>query len=198
MTEIDGISVRITADTRDMRRNLEETGRIAQQAGDTIGRSLGDAFGAAVLRGESLSQTLRTLALDLSRVAVRAALSPLQDAAGSIVGNVVGGMFGAADGAVLNGGRVTPFARGGVVQAPTAFAMGAGVGLMGEAGPEAIMPLMRGRDGRLGVAAQGAGAARPISITVNIAAPDPAAFQRSETQIAGVMSRALARAERNR
>lgn len=58
-----------------------------------------------------------------------------------------------AHGAAFNRGNVIPFARGGVVDRPTLFPMANGAGLMGEAGPEAVMPLRRGADGRLGVAA---------------------------------------------
>ena len=60
-------------------------------------------------------------------------------------------IFGAANGAVMSRGNVTPFASGGVVNGPTLFPMSNGTGLMGEAGPEAIMPLKRGKDGKLGV-----------------------------------------------
>ena len=56
-----------------------------------------------------------------------------------------------ANGGAFSGGRVTPFASGGVVNRPTLFPMANGAGLMGEAGPEAIMPLKRGPDGKLGV-----------------------------------------------
>ena len=56
---------------------------------------------------------------------------------------------------------------------------GGAIGLMGERGAEAIMPLARGPDGRLGVVAQGADA-RPVSVTVNIAAQDVESFRRSE------------------
>jgi len=60
-------------------------------------------------------------------------------------------------GGVIIGGRITPFARGGVVGGPTIFPMANGLGLMGEAGPEAVMPLQRGPDGRLGVGVNGGG-----------------------------------------
>jgi phage-related minor tail protein len=56
-----------------------------------------------------------------------------------------------ADGGVMSRGHLTPFANGGVVNGPTVFPMANGMGLMGEAGPEAIMPLKRGADGKLGV-----------------------------------------------
>lgn len=51
--------------------------------------------------------------------------------------------------------QIRPFANGGVVTAPTLFPMANGAGLMGEAGPEAIMPLKRGPNGKLGVEASG-------------------------------------------
>jgi hypothetical protein len=74
------------------------------------------------------------------------------------------GAFGFADGGVFSGGsQVKAFANGGVVGGPTYFPMSGGqTGLMGEAGPEAIMPLKRGKDGKLGVQAEGGG-----NITVN-------------------------------
>jgi TP901 family phage tail tape measure protein/lambda family phage tail tape measure protein len=58
-----------------------------------------------------------------------------------------------ANGNVFSAGNVVPFANGGVVSRPTFFPMAnGGVGLMGEAGEEAVIPLKRGRDGKLGVA----------------------------------------------
>ena len=68
-------------------------------------------------------------------------------------------------------------------------------GLMGEAGPEAIMPLSRGGDGRLGVRAEIG--ARPMHVTINISTPDVQGFQRSQSQIAAEMSRLMARGRRN-
>ena len=77
---------------------------------------------------------------------------------------VPGGIFGNG-GTFANG--IQPFAAGGVVNSPTLFKFangGAGrLGLMGEAGPEAIMPLKRGRDGKLGVAGGGG-----TSVVVNV------------------------------
>jgi len=101
------------------------------------------------------------------------------------------GLFAGAFG----GGRVAPFAQGGVVAAPAYFAAGGTPGLMGERGAEAIMPLARGPDGRLGVVAQGA--ARPVAITVNIAAQNVESFRRSDAQISSALARAVARGQRN-
>ena len=65
-----------------------------------------------------------------------------------------------ADGGVFSGGsQVQAYADGGVVNSPTTFPMSGGrTGLMGEAGPEAIMPLKRGANGKLGVQMEGGGA----------------------------------------
>tara|TARA_Y100000592_G_scaffold27491_1_gene43640 strand:- start:5949 stop:8186 length:2238 start_codon:yes stop_codon:yes gene_type:complete len=74
-------------------------------------------------------------------------------------------IIGSANGNVFYQNKVVPFARGGIVNQPTIFPMANGAGLMGEAGPEAIMPLRRGPSGRLGVeAAGGAGG----NVVVNV------------------------------
>ena len=86
-----------------------------------------------------------------------------------------------------------PFADGGVVNSPTLFAMQGGMGLMGEAGPEAVMPLARGPDGSLGVRGGGG----TSNVTINIQTPDVLSFDQSQNQVAALVSRALSRAQRN-
>jgi hypothetical protein len=54
-------------------------------------------------------------------------------------------------GNVFNNGHIQAYAQGGIVSSPTLFPMANGMGLMGEAGPEAILPLGRDSSGRLGV-----------------------------------------------
>ena len=77
--------------------------------------------------------------------------------------NALGNAYGA------NG--IVPFADGGIVNRPAIFKFAQGGamqnGLMGEAGPESIMPLKRGRDGKLGVIASGGGGTTNITIAVD-------------------------------
>ena len=84
---------------------------------------------------------------------------------GGFFGNLFGGLF--AKGAAFNNGNVTAFARGGVVSAPTIFPMAKGMGLMGEAGPEAVLPLRRTLNGNLGVEAIGGGSGNFFAVTVD-------------------------------
>lgn len=82
-------------------------------------------------------------------------------------GTSFAGMF--ANGAAFDKGNVMAFASGGVVNTPTVFPMANGSGLMGEAGPEAVMPLQRTSDGRLGVATTGGGKGDGVAIgNINI------------------------------
>tara|TARA_R100000458_G_scaffold40954_1_gene38557 strand:- start:560 stop:2746 length:2187 start_codon:yes stop_codon:yes gene_type:complete len=70
-----------------------------------------------------------------------------------------------AKGLVVGKNGIVPFAKGGIVDRPTLFPFSKGIGLMGEAGSEAVMPLRRNRQGRLGVEASGAGVG---NIVVNV------------------------------
>ncbi|GAB3377119.1 hypothetical protein GCM10027431_32660 [Lysobacter rhizosphaerae] len=73
---------------------------------------------------------------------------------GKALGLFAGGW--AHGGAFAGGSPVSYFAKGDVFDRPMAFGMAGGrLGVMGEAGPEAIMPLTRGRDGKLGVRVEG-------------------------------------------
>ncbi|MFP4098734.1 MAG: phage tail tape measure C-terminal domain-containing protein [Alphaproteobacteria bacterium] len=76
------------------------------------------------------------------------------------------GLFG--DGAAFSGGQVTAFAKGGIVGGPTIFPMANGMGLMGEDGPEAVMPLARTNNGKLGVYISGDAGGSRNHYTVNV------------------------------
>jgi len=112
---------------------------------------------------------------------------------GGALGQGIASILPFAKGGVIDAGQVRRFAQGGIVSTPTTFPMQGGTGLMGEAGPEAIMPLRRGPDGRLGVAASNS--APTINITINT--PDADSFQRSRTQVAATLARAVDRGRRN-
>lgn len=166
-----------------------------------IGGGLRSAFDGVVFDGMRLSDALRSVATSMVDAAYNTAMRPVQGALGSAISNGMNGLLSGImpfeKGGAISQGRVTPFARGGVVNGPTTFPMRGGMGLMGEAGPEAIMPLTRGPDGKLGVAASGGGGG-PVSVTMNITTPDAQGFRRSSSQVAAEMQRALARGQRNR
>lgn len=84
-----------------------------------------------------------------------------------------------ADGGVPGGESISAW-RNQIVARPTLFAFASGAGLMGEAGPEAIMPLTRGPDGRLGVQAQGAAANVQVIINNNASGTQATARERSD------------------
>lgn len=188
----DGLTVEITADTSAFRREIAEAERLARG----FGRAVGDALTGATLKGREADDVLRTLASRLSSLALDIAFKPLEQGLSGLLQGALGGVSGFASGGAFQSGRVIPFAQGGVVAAPTYFPMAGGqLGLMGERGAEAILPLARGADGRLGVAAQGGG--RATQVTVNVATPDPGAFRRSDAYLAGLIARAVARGERS-
>jgi phage-related minor tail protein len=147
--------------------------------GQVVGEQLARTFASAVINGKSLEETLKAVALKLSNIALNQGMKPLE----ALLGQAVTG---------LAGGRVQAFAAGGVVSAPTYFAHAGGAGLMGEAGAEAILPLKRGPDGALGVAAGGGGG---TTIHFHITTPDPQSFRRSEPQLAAMLARTVRRGQ---
>ena len=86
---------------------------------------------------------------------ISGAVSGFFSGAGAGGGAVRGVTVAVAKGGVFSHGNITPLARGGVVSRPTIFPMARGMGLMGEAGPEAVMPLTRLPGGDLGVKSGG-------------------------------------------
>ena len=82
--------------------------------------------------------------------------------------NLLPGSFSitkSAKGNVFAGNKIVPYAMGGIIDRPQIFPLSNGAALAGEAGPESIMPLKRGRDGKLGVIANGGGVG---NIVVNV------------------------------
>lgn len=174
--------------------------RSADRLADRLSGALSRSVDQLVFRGAKLSDVLRNIGLSLSRSLLSAALKPVQNALSGSLTGAIGSLVGFAEGGVIAGGRplsrqVEAFARGGVVAGPTLFPTRGGLGLMGEAGPEAILPLARGPDGRLGVST-GASAAPPVQVSVRIATPDAESFRRSRSQIAAQLARAVDRGRR--
>lgn len=132
---------------------------------------------------------------DINRIIIRSAIvKPLANAVLSSFGNFSGGGTGGASGTASNGlgnasggaptlsvggsakgnlfnGGVKAFAAGGIVNSPTLFSFnGNRAGLMGEAGPEAILPLSRTATGELGVKSGGGGSTVNINVINNAGA----------------------------
>jgi phage-related minor tail protein len=175
----------------------------------TFAKAMSKAFTDATTGGKQFDDVLKQLALRLSGMAVTQAFQPLAKGLAGGLSKLIGDIFGVDSGTDGKSSRrartdiglmdavggLTPFAAGGVIGTPTYFPLApGGLGLAGEAGPEAIMPLTRGPDGRLGVATSGA--AQSPNVTVQITTPDAQSFRRSEAYITGQIARAVARGQR--
>lgn len=193
MAEAGAMTAALSGEIQKMQGAMAETGRDAEVLSKGLSRGLKTAFDGLVFDGMRASDALGAVARSLVNTAYSAAIKPVTNQLGGLLAQGVAGLF--ASGGAFSQGKVMPFASGGIVSGPTYFPMRGGTGLMGEAGPEAIMPLTRGADGKLGVRAAGGG--RPIQVVMNISTPDAIGFQRSQSQIAAQMSRAIGRAQRN-
>lgn len=210
-----GMAASFDSELRKVNQAFQNTGRDIAGLERGLSKGLRRAFDGVIFDGMALSDALETVAQSMIQTTYSAAIKPVTNQVGGLLAQGVSGMVNAvlpfgggatqgfaqdqvlpfAKGGAFSGGRVTPFATGGVVSSPVTFPMRGGTGLMGEAGPEAIMPLTRGPDGKLGVRGGGGGA---VSVVMNISTPDAQSFQRSQGQIAAQMSRALSRGNRNR
>lgn len=182
-----------------MRETMIFTGREVNTLSNGISGGLRKAFDGLIFDGMKLNDALKTVANTIVDQVYSIAVKPVTGALGGLLAQGVSGIMGAgmpfANGGAFSQGKVMPFARGGIVGSATTFPMRGGRGLMGEAGPEAIMPLARGPDGRLGVQSAGG---RAVNVVMNITTPDIQGFQRSQSQVAAQVSRALSRGQRNR
>ena len=144
------------AKQEELTKVFEEQRQAQKDLADTIANSMGDALTSIVDGTKSVKDAFKDMA--------RAIIAELYQI---YVVKQITGMISAAinpylpqvpnaNGNAFSGGNIVPYADGGVVGSPTTFPMNDGrTGLMGEAGPEAIMPLKRGKDGKLGVQADG-------------------------------------------
>jgi phage-related minor tail protein len=164
--------------TRDA-ENLKDVFDDLEARSRSFGAALTGALKGAAVDGKGLETVLKGLALRMSDIALSVGLKPLEGLLASGVSSLIGG--------------AAAVAKLGVVSAPTYFGSGGGLGLMGEAGAEAILPLRRGPDGSLGVAAGGGGGTQ---IVFNVTATDAASFRKSEGQVAAMLTRAVGRGQR--
>jgi phage-related minor tail protein len=155
MSEIARVAEMIAAEEKRIRL-LEEHEEHQKNVADTIANSMGDALTSIVDGTKSVSDAFKDMAraiiAELYQIFVVKQITGMISSA--IAPHVPGVQL--AKGGVISNGQLVPYASGGVVSAPTMFPMSGGkTGLMGEAGPEAIMPLKRGKNGKLGVQADG-------------------------------------------
>jgi hypothetical protein len=156
---------------KEFQREMQNATIVAQG----FGRAMTKAFDGAIVRGRDFGDVLRSLALQLSSMAIGSALKPIGEGFGKLFEQFLGGSLGATASA-------QPFAAGGAITTPSYFPLGA------TAGADAMLPPggLRAQSER-----------RSLAVTVNVSTPDAASFRRSEAYLSGTIARAVARGERN-
>jgi lambda family phage tail tape measure protein len=134
------------------------------QAITSWGNKAADTFADFVVDGKaSFSNLINSMLKDIVRLQAKQYLDPITKGASGFLSGMFDNIFGKsgssvqlATGGVMSGPGISAFS-GSIVNRPTLFPFAKGIGLMGEAGEEAILPLKRGADGKLGVAGGGGG-----------------------------------------
>jgi polyhydroxyalkanoate synthesis regulator phasin len=165
-----------------VRQEIQETDE-AIAAADQLRDHFADAF-SSILDG-----TKSDIARMIARQWVEQLLGGFGTPAGGAGGGLLSFLLPSAKGNAFGAGRVIAMANGGIVNGPTLFPMANGMGLMGEAGPEAVMPLARDRQGRLGVRGGGGGFVQTLNFN-GYGKPD----QRTKDQFAATAGREARRA----
>jgi hypothetical protein len=166
---------RLTLDAKNLTKQLDEglAGALRGSTADMLEmvkgtKTLGEGFA-------SLAQRIADAVLQA--LLLKSIVGPISGALSGALGN----LFPSAQGNVFYGGNVVPFARGGIVSRPTIFPMANGwTGLMGEAGPEAVMPLRRTRSGALGVHSEGGSAPQLFVQVINNSSAQVSTTQESD------------------
>lgn len=166
-------------------RQMDATQKLIEQENrreaiiSSASKTIEDAFMSMVDGSKSVSDAFKGMIRDiLLNVYRQNVVSPI----GDMLSGALKGVFQANGGAWNNG--IQMFANGGVVGSPTMFRHSGGLGMMGEAGPEAIMPLKRGKNGKLGVQVDGNGGAVNIVQNFSFAANGDESVKRIIAQAA--------------
>ena len=159
---------------RDYGASIGTAGERAFETWNKAIKGTEDALVDFVMTGKlNFKNLANSIIADLVRIAIqKAIIGPLTKFLGGLFGDgaafSAGSVVANANGNAFRNGSIEAFAGGGVVSRPTLFPMSGGrTGLMGEAGPEAIMPLRRTSNGRLGVEMAGGGAGA-VNVSVNV------------------------------
>jgi hypothetical protein len=174
----------------DLNAKFDPFTKLVASVASTVENELNSAF-ASVLKGTAdLGDALLSFA---SNVLAKVAQDFFAQQFAAPISAGISGLFGGGAGAGGTGslGLPMPFAKGGVVSGATVFPFANGIGLMGEAGPEAIMPLSRGADGKLGVAAANGNSAPKVTIN-NYSGQEATASSDSAGNIVVEIGRAIA------
>ena len=149
-------------------------------------KGMEDALVNFVTTGKlSFKDLTRSIIADMARIAIQQSITkPLT--------NFIGGLFNAKGNVFNEQGLVSAYAKGGVVDKPTFFRYGGAgkLGVLGEAGSEAILPLSRGSNGKLGVQASG-GTGTVINVSVDASSTDVSGNANEGNQLGQAIANAV-------
>ncbi|END7098595.1 phage tail tape measure protein, partial [Escherichia coli] len=135
--------------------NADNTAGTVEQLFTSAFSGMGNSLATFVTTGKfSFKSFTSSVLSDMAKILAQATMMKAVKGIGSALGmgSVLGSLSLNADGGVYQSADLSRYS-GSVVNRPTFFAFAKGAGVMGEAGPEAILPLRRGADGKLGVVA---------------------------------------------
>ena len=166
----------------DYKKKVDDVAGNIKNAFTNAFQGMEDALVKFVTTGKlNFSDLARSIINDMARILIqRTIMRPFT--------GFLDGLLGNANGNAFVGGEVTKMAYGGIVNRPTMFPMANGMGLMGEKGSEAVLPLRRASNGKLGVESSGGFGNITVNVTTN------GSQANSDTNEGKLLGRSLAKA----
>lgn len=205
-TFAEGISQNIRALKQELEELLDPINQVTGAA-NTIGTAFTDSFMSAITGSATAQEALANFFSNTAKYFLDMAAQIIQKMITMAILNQVVGLLPGGGGFKFSGGSadaglnaanlmggITPFAMGGIVDKPTMFAYANGgvgrFGIMGEAGPEAILPLQRGPGGKLGVQASGSSVG-DVVVNVDASGTRAQGDNQSASQLGNVIGAAV-------
>jgi len=190
-THEETVIIPVEADISEFSKALSDMEKNSKKFGSTFASTIS----SAIRSGRTFEETLKSLALNLSGVALNAGLKPAEGLVSDFFSNSISGLTSSIGSSFGESANTIPFLSNGTSSKGAALLGGASnIGLTKRTGMDAGLPSSRSPRGQLEGTSYGG--SHPVQITFNVTSPDVGGFKKSENQIAQMLAKTVGRSRR--